>query len=106
MNRFDLRASWRRRQSLCAGRRCRTAGPRSGEGDGDGAAAADAVKRVMEYIDRYFYQELTWSGWQREVHMHPNHFGNLSRKDRGQLSDLPDKCVGMEKARSCWTTPI
>lgn len=71
--------------------------------DGDGSA--DVVKRAMEYIDRYFYQELTLAGVAETVHMHPNYFGNLFKKKTGvsYLTYLTN--VRMEKAKELLDNP-
>ncbi|GAA6295268.1 response regulator [Enterocloster asparagiformis] len=76
-----------------------------GEGAGEGAAAADAVKRAVEYIDRYFYQELTLAGVAKEVHMHPNYFGNLFKKKTGVSYLTYLTSVRMEKARELLDNP-
>ena len=59
----------------------------------------------MEYIDRYFYQELTLAGVAETVHMHPNYFGNLFKKKTGvsYLTYLTN--VRMEKAKELLDNP-
>ncbi len=74
------------------------------DGD-DGAAAADAVKRAMEYIDRCFYQELTLACVAERVHMHPNYFGNLFKKKTGVSYLAYLTGVRMEKAKELLDNP-
>lgn len=58
-----------------------------------------AVKQALQYIDRYFYQDLTLACVSDQVHMHPNYFGTLFKKETGvsYLSYLT--AVRMEKAK-------
>ena len=47
------------------------------------AVADAAVKQALRYIDRYFYQDLTLTCVSEQVHMHPNYFGTLFKKETG-----------------------
>lgn len=63
------------------------------------AVADAAVKQALRYIDRYFYQDLTLTCVSEQVHMHPNYFGTLFKKETGvsYLSYLTS--VRMDKAK-------
>lgn len=76
----------------------------SGQADPE-AVNMDAVKRAMEYIDRYFYQDLTLGCVAEKVHMHPNYFGNLFKKKTGvsYLTYLTN--IRMQKARELLDNP-
>lgn len=105
VNRFDFLRQLEETAGLL--RKERAVGGEGGErgaGD-DGGAAADAVKRAMEYIDRCFYQELTLACMAEKVHMHPNYFGNLFKKKTGVSYLAYLTGVRMEKARELLDNP-